>query len=430
MSVLWIRRGGPTPEARERQVGIQVDADGDLFIIRGETPEPLGGGAGGVHPSAGAHEALGLAPDDHTHDTTHDHEYAAPHAHPYAADDHSHPEGDHPDAAAHVSLGLAADDHSHVHDHDADYSAMAHGHIDYADIDHAHGYAAAGHGHAIADTTGLQASLDGKATEGHDHAGFAADDHSHVLTDPDIPSSIARDAEVTSAIATHAATPHGAGEAFPVGSGFVSFVATNPASLLGYGTWASRGAGRVLIGVDAGQSAGDLLGAATHGHTVTQPDAHAALSHSGATVGNHTFTQPGAHSDHAALAHSAHAGATVGNHTDVTNHVHVQSVNSATTGGLSGYTPDTSSNTSVASGYSTANPTAVGVAAMVHTVGQASAHSDHAAQSHSAHSGGAVDAHSVGQASQHGAQSHTGAAVATSAHLPPAIAVYLWERTA
>ncbi len=59
-----------------------------------------------------------------------------------------------------------------------------------------------------------------------------------------------------------------------------------------------------------------------------------------------------------------HSGTTISDHashthtyTDVPNHVHVQSVNSATAGGLSGYTPDTSTNTSVASGYSTANNT-------------------------------------------------------------------------
>lgn len=44
-------------------------------------------------------------------------------------------------------------------------------------------------------------------------------------------------------------------------------------------------------------------------------------------------------------------------YTQVPNHVHVQSVNSAAAGGLSGYTADTSTATSVASGYSTANPT-------------------------------------------------------------------------
>ncbi len=122
----------------------------------------------------------------------------------------------------------------------------------------------------------------------------------------------------------------------------------------------------------------------------------AAAANPGTTGGSgthsHAFTQPGAHSDHAALSHSAHAGATVANHTDVLNHVHVQNINTATTGGVVGFPAlkDTSTSGSEATGLSTANPTSGGVAAQVHTVGQANAHSDHAAQSHSAHSGGAV----------------------------------------
>lgn len=223
---------------------------------------------------------------------------------------------------------------------------------------------------------------------------------------------------------------------FPVGYLYISVDDTNPATFFGYGTWTQIPGGLYLVTPTGGQSGGDSIGSATHGHDFTQPSAHsdhAALSHAGATVGNHTFTQPSAHSDHAALAHSAHAGATVANHTDVTNHVHVQSVNSATTGGLNGYAVDTSTNTSTASGYSTANPTSGGVAAMVHTVGQASAHSDHAAQSHSAHSGGAVDAHSVGQANQHAAQSHTAhadGAVVDGTIAPPGFVVYAFQRTA
>lgn len=40
-------------------------------------------------------------------------------------------------------------------------------------------------------------------------------------------------------------------EAFPVGSVFISVNDTDPAVLLGYGTWQSFGAGRVLAGFDA-----------------------------------------------------------------------------------------------------------------------------------------------------------------------------------
>ena len=42
------------------------------------------------------------------------------------------------------------------------------------------------------------------------------------------------------------------GLAWPVGSVFTSIVATDPAMLLGFGTWVALAAGRVLVGVDAG----------------------------------------------------------------------------------------------------------------------------------------------------------------------------------
>lgn len=41
------------------------------------------------------------------------------------------------------------------------------------------------------------------------------------------------------------------GTSWPVGSIFLSSVATNPATLLGYGTWSPYGAGKVLIGIDS-----------------------------------------------------------------------------------------------------------------------------------------------------------------------------------
>lgn len=49
------------------------------------------------------------------------------------------------------------------------------------------------------------------------------------------------------------------GEAFPVGSIFISAVSTNPATLLGYGTWVAFGAGRVLVGIDAGDADFDVV---------------------------------------------------------------------------------------------------------------------------------------------------------------------------
>ena len=59
--------------------------------------------------------------------------------------------------------------------------------------------------------------------------------------------------------------------AFPVGSVFISVVSTNPATLLGYGTWTALASGRVLIGLDSGDTDFDTVletgGAKVHSHT-------------------------------------------------------------------------------------------------------------------------------------------------------------------
>lgn len=46
-------------------------------------------------------------------------------------------------------------------------------------------------------------------------------------------------------------------DAWPVGSVFIAVVSTSPATLLGGGTWAAFGAGRVLVGLDSGNAAFD-----------------------------------------------------------------------------------------------------------------------------------------------------------------------------
>lgn len=51
----------------------------------------------------------------------------------------------------------------------------------------------------------------------------------------------------------------GAGAAWPVGSVFLSVVSTDPATLLGVGTWTAIGAGRVLVGIDAGDTDFDTV---------------------------------------------------------------------------------------------------------------------------------------------------------------------------
>lgn len=112
-------------------------------------------------------------------------------------------------------------------------------------------------------------------------------------------------------------------QAFPVGSVFISVVSTDPGTLLGYGTWSAIATGRVLVGLDSGDNDFDVVEETGGAKTV----ASSAQTFAGTPS------------------------------TTVVNHVHVQSVGTTATGALVGYTYDASTSTSVASGYSTANPT-------------------------------------------------------------------------
>ena len=129
------------------------------------------------------------------------------------------------------------------------------------------------------------------------------------------------------------ASPPGGSEAFPVGAVFIAVVSTNPGTLLGYGTWSAFGAGRVLVGIDSGDTDFDTVeetgGAKTHTLTTAEMPSHTHVQDA------HTHVQD---------AHS-----------------HTQRYHSATTGGLSGPTtaPDTSSNTPTNYGITTAVATAV-----------------------------------------------------------------------
>ena len=71
---------------------------------------------------------------------------------------------------------------------------------------------------------------------------------------------------------------------WPVGSVFLSVVVTNPATLLGFGTWSQIAQGQMLTGQKTGDSDFGTVegtgGAKTHTHAD-----HAALTHSGGAVG-------------------------------------------------------------------------------------------------------------------------------------------------
>jgi len=84
---------------------------------------------------------------------------------------------------------------------------------------------------------------------------------------------------------------------YPVGSIYTNAaVSTNPATLLGFGTWSAFGAGRVMVGLDAGNAAFDTAqetgGSAdaivvSHSHTATSSVSDPGHNH---TVGIQTKT--------------------------------------------------------------------------------------------------------------------------------------------
>lgn len=88
-------------------------------------------------------------------------------------------------------------------------------------------------------------------------------------------------------------------DAWPIGSIYLSTTATNPATLLGFGTWAAIAAGRVLVGIDATQTEFDVLGetggAKSRTLTMNELPAHthtqqAQGSTTAATTGTHVMT--------------------------------------------------------------------------------------------------------------------------------------------
>lgn len=77
--------------------------------------------------------------------------------------------------------------------------------------------------------------------------------------------------------------------AYPVGSIYMSAVPTNPAQLLGVGTWVRHANGRVIVGVDEGQTEFDAPGETGGSKTVTLTAAQSGLpahKHTVALEGN------------------------------------------------------------------------------------------------------------------------------------------------
>jgi len=181
---------------------------------------------------------------------------------------------------------------------------------------------------------------------------------------------------------------HAALDAWPVGSVFIAVVATNPATLLGGGTWAAFGTGRVLISRDAGDTDFDTAEETGGAKTV-------------ASVGTN-----------AAEAAHTHAYTDVLNHTHTVNvtdggHVHGEQAPSSASGGAMKFGIDTNASGTQAAGLDTASATTGITATTDNPAGGVASGTTAAGTSHT----------------------HAFTGTATSV-VQPYIVVYMWKRTA
>lgn len=193
---------------------------------------------------------------------------------------------------------------------------------------------------------------------------------------PVAPTAVAGTA--TTQVATTAFVTAALQAAYPVGSVYTNAsVATNPNSLLGFGTWTSFGSGKVLIGVDSTDTtfnAAGLTGGSKDAVVVAHTHS-ASLTGSAASAGDHTH------------------GITDPTHT----HYYTTSVNSTWGNGGGGSAQDTNAG-------STTGASATGI-----TINTAGAH-----------------VHSVTVSGTTGSTGNS----ATNGNLQPYITVYMWLRTA
>lgn len=306
------------------------------------------------------------------------------------------------------------------------------------------GAAASSHTHAQSDVTSLTADLAGKASTSHAHA--ASDTTSGAfdiarlptgttsstvcigndarLSDSRTPSSHGdglHDATVASLSSGKVptselgsgtansgtylrgdqswASPPGGSEAFPVGAVFIAVVNTDPATLLGYGTWSAFGAGKVLVGRDSGDADFDTAEETGGAKTVASTGTNA-----GEATHTHSVTSNVTVADHASHTHT---------YTDVPNHVHPFSISSSTTDGTWA-SFDSSTTAGTPRNFNTSNNTNGVATGTTAGPGATLTHSP----TNNAVTSGAGASHT-----------HTYTGNATSV-VQPYIVVYMWKRTA
>ena len=238
------------------------------------------------------------------------------------------------------------------------------------------------HVHPISDVLDLQDALDAKQVAGS----YASDVHNHDasyepknaniqahVAQAHAPSNAQKNSDITKAeieakltgeIESHT-HPAGAGGVtlaevidtlYPVGALYTSTLTTNPGTLLGRGTWAAFGAGRVMVGHNAGDADFDTSEKTGGAKTVTLTAAQSGLP-------QHTHVQ-NAHT-HVQDAHS-----------------HIITSQTATTGGATSYEHGTLDTSSAEAEATETTATAVAVNQNATAVNQNAGPAD-AAQAHS-----------------------------------------------
>ena len=219
--------------------------------------------------------------------------------------------------------------------------------------------------------------------------------------------------DIVGAMTLNGAAPPATG-AWPVGAVFISVVSTNPATLLGFGTWSAFGAGRVLVGLNSGDADFDTVEETGGAKTVA-----GAGSISGTAVADHAAHTHSVTSDVSVAAHASHTHT----YTAVPNHTHPHNMQGGTTAATTGTNVMGSTATggsSRAMAIATSNPTG-GVA--TGTTAGPSASLTHTMTNNAVTSGNpsATLSHSVTQGT------FTGSATSV---VQPYIVVYMWKRTA
>ena len=217
---------------------------------------------------------------------------------------------------------------------------------------------------------------------------------------------------------TQVSIPGGAGEAFPVGSVFIAVVSTDPATLLGYGTWSAFGAGRVMVGLNSGDADFDTAEETGGAKTVASAGTNA-----GEAAHTHSVTSNVAVGDHSSHTHTY---TEVPNHThpvNITDPGHVHAISCGTTDGAVGRV-DSASSAQAATFNTNSNTT--GITATTSNPGGGVATGTTAGPSATLTHSVTNNAVTSGAGSSH---THTFTGSATSV-VQPYIVCYFWKRTA